>query len=298
MRAIGSPVSALLLSAVMVGLTGCSHAQATRTGAESFATVNGKSITQAEYDRFVTVKLGDFSKEKLSDTVRSALLDELLKREVALQAAQAEGLLAESVPLQTSEADCVVLAEQENDLLVQKYYQEVILKDIKVTHDEVEAYYNQHREAYAATNGFYVRELRAPTRTEAERLREQVVSGQVKFVDVARNVGTGSGENAPTYYDANAVPQFLKDAVTPLHDGEMSDIVKSNFGYHVFLLERRETPSVEQVQERVARDLLSRKNEERVETTVNRLLDSARVSIHHERLPFHYEGRFAQQKQP
>jgi parvulin-like peptidyl-prolyl isomerase len=293
MRVQSTPV-ALLLVAWIAAAAGCAG-----KSAGVVATVNGEPITREEFERFVAVKLGDLAAEPLSDTVRSQLFDDFLKREVTAQAAREHGLElgageAEVGALATGEEP--ILAEVTTDLLVEKYYREVVLRDAEVTPDEVAGYYEKHRDEFARPDGYYVREIRVGTRAEAERLRGEAASGKADFAALARSASAGPGgrPGGLAFYEAGKLPPMLERAVAPLGVGQISPVVESTYGFHVFRLEGRAAPvTLERVRDKIEDELRRRKNERLVQADAERLLERADVAIKVEDLRFQYEGRFA-----
>jgi EpsD family peptidyl-prolyl cis-trans isomerase len=281
----------VLLAALLLVSSGCGAADRSLAANRAVATVNGKSLSASEFERFVTVKLGGFADEPLNDRVRSAMLDEFVQREVTVQAAAERGLVAGASRSEPA------LDEQILDSLVERYYREVVLTEVEVTPDEVEVFYDAHRDRYADRNGYAVREIRVRTRDEAERARRRVAAGDEAFAELARtlSVAPTASKGGLAFYAARALPPDLERVVAPLEAGQMSGVVETKLGYHVFLLERRGlVPPFENVRDTVARDARASKSERLVSAALERLLDGARVEINREHLAFDYEGRFFQ----
>ena len=287
------PTSALLLLVVWVVATGGCRGKP----ASVVATVNGEPVTRDAFDQFVAVKLGDFAGEPLSDSVRSQLFDEFLKREVTAQAAREHGLRLEQEEINAeAPRDEPIRAEVTADLLVQKYYREVVLREIDVEPEEVASYYKAHRADFDRSDGFYVREIRVATRQEAERLRGEIASGKSDFKALAqtKSLAPTASRSRLAFYGAGQLPPVLERAVAPLAVGQMSPVVESTFGFHLFLLESRAAPiPFDHARGQIMAELRRRKNEQLVQADAERLLDRAHVAIELERLRFQYEGRFA-----
>ena len=281
---LARPPLVLFALAALLGAAGCDSARSASTERRSLATVNGQTLSDEQFDRFITVKLGEFASEPLDDSVRSELFDEFVKREVTAQAARERGIdLAEVAEAARGEKAAPRVDEQEIDLLVQRYYLEVVLKDVTVSPDEIANYYVANRSTYCPADGYSVREARATSREEAERLRRELAAG-----------GTATVETR--LYDPKALPSSFRKTVVPLADGKPSAVVESDFGFHVFVRERcavdEEPPG--RVRERVESDLRASKNERLVSQEVERLLREATVTVNRNQLSFNYEGRFAQ----
>ncbi|NOT59797.1 MAG: hypothetical protein HOP19_06175, partial [Acidobacteria bacterium] len=70
-----------------------------------------------------------------------------------------------------------------------------------------------------------------------------------------------------------------------------SKVVKSNYGYHIFKLEKRAEPrSFDQVKEEIQEKLLRTKNQTLIDQFNQRALNEAQVNIYKDRLGFTYSG--------
>ena len=292
--------SCLLLSvlALVVGVTAmssCGTAPPRVSGTAAFVTVNGQSLTHEQFDSFLHVKLGEFGRETLSDRVRSELLDEFVAREVTLQDARSYGLIPPA-PVAAGPVADASLDEMTIDRLVHRYYREVVLKDVSVTEDELNAQLAALRGNDCEPAGYVVREICVPSRNEAETARQRIVVGAEPFGEVARTMSRTptAPKGGLSYYDPGVLPPALEQAVEPLSPGEVSRVVETGYGYHIFRLERRGSPAPPEAErDRIAVDVLASKNERLVRANAQRLLQGASVSVNRDLLPFHYEGRFA-----
>lgn len=297
MRAHCLPLLVLALVVCCSASTSCGIAPTDAPSRPAVVTVNGRSLTRDQFNSFLHVKLGEFSRDSLTDAVRSELLDEFVAREMVLQDARTHGLVPPPTPIAGPIADAS-LDEMAIDRLMQRYYREVVLKDVTVTDDELSAHLATVRGS-ASDEGYVVREICVSSRGEAEAARQKVLSGSEPFGDVAKSVSRTptAPRGGLSYYDPGVLPPALERAVRPLSPGEVSRIVETGYGYHIFRLERRGPQALpDEERERMAGEVLASKNERLVRANVQRLLESAQISVNRDLLSFQYEGRFASTK--
>ena len=92
-------------------------------------------------------------------------------------------------------------------------------------------------------------------------------------------------------YEAQRLPQVLEQAITPLKVGSISRVVRSNYGFHIFKLERRAEPvPPDKARKEIEDKLLSEKNQKLIDDLNKRLLDRAKINIYRDRLGFNYAG--------
>ncbi len=292
-------------------LTGC---QKKRDGTPIIASVNGDTVSRAEFTRYLTVRLGDIAKEEMPATLHSQLLDEYLLRQLVSQEAKRQGLtitdsdieqaMQEAPQKKASATDEEGRKDLAIDLLVQKYYKQQVLNTVKVTPEQIEEYIEANKSRLSDKPGFYVREIRVASREEAERIRREIVEQQSDFVQMVRTHSQASNaeEGGLARYTEGQMPTALENAIKPLRPGDVSQVVQSSYGFHLFRLERRTQVYPEDAQRAklddrralLGEELVVRRNQEAIDAALNRLATAAKVKIEDAQLGFTYEGRFRQ----
>ncbi len=200
---------------------------------------------------------------------------------------------------QSSDQNLVTLESSErrveifNDLLTLKYYQTEVLKGVKVTPQEVEAFYNSNKDRYQGKNGFYVREIRVHEESEAKKLYQQALAKPDDFAVLAKEHSEVpmASSGGLIYYEAQQLPPVLEQAITPLKLGTISRVIRSNYGFHIFKLEQRAEPlPLEKVRSEIVDKLLSEKNQTLIDEFNKRVLSTAKININRDRLGFNYIG--------
>jgi parvulin-like peptidyl-prolyl isomerase len=278
------------------------------------ATVNGNDMQLSEFNRFISSKLGELSNDEMGDVLRSQMLDELLIRRVVIVAAEQANLEISDTEIaqatqddphkKSSTTDEEGRKDLANDLLIEKYYKQAVLKEVRVTPEEIEAYIEKNKDRLTDKPGFYVREIRVQSREEAERIRQAANDGKSDFVELVRKYSQGAHaeQGGLTHYDEGQMPAVLENAIKPLKPGDISQVVQSNYGFHIFKLEQRtqvyapETRRsvLDKRRDTLCEELISRRNQEAVDATVNKLVTGAKVKINPSALGFTYSGRFRQ----
>jgi foldase protein PrsA len=323
----------LLLCGALAGCRSTPSAQLGSTEDKSpiIVEINGSPEHQSAFERFVKARLSDFATQSAqiqsdNDQLRSRLLDEFIQRQLIVSEALRKNIeptddeirrALEEQHKQTSAANAAGgsanksentnqnLATLEgserrveifNDLLTLKFYQTEVLKDVKVTSQEVEDYFNNNKDRYQGKNGFYVREIRVREETEADKIYRQALAKPGDFAVLAKE-----HSEAPTassggliYYEPQQLPAALEQAITPLKVGSISKVVKSSYGFHIFKLEQRAEPlPLDKVRKEIEDKLLSEKNQALIDDFNRRAIVGAKINIYRDRLGFNYVGSLA-----
>lgn len=299
---------AIILLFCLLALAACKK---TSDRSPVIATVNGDEVGRAEFERFMAAKLGELSNSETSDVLRSQMLDEYLRRLLVLREAERAGLTVAEVEIEQAAQENPQLRaraagddsreEMRRDLLVEKYYRQVVLGDMRVTTDEAQRYIEQNQARLTDKPGFLVREIRVQRREEAERLRGEIIEGKRDFAALARLHSDAPNAEAGglSRYDEGQLPAVLERAIQPLRPGDVSGVVESGYGFHLFKLEQRIQPHAPderraQLDDRRARlteELIAQKNQQAVDLALERLVAKASIRIHAAALGFTYTGQ-------
>ena len=121
------------------------------------------------------------------------------------------------------------------DSLINTKVTEEIFKDISVSDDDIKNYYDEHLESFKTAT---VSHILIKDEAKAKEIREKAVNGE-DFATLAKDNSedTGTKDNGGSLgtvsYDTTSYVQEFTDAFKQLKDGEISEPVKSTYGYHI-----------------------------------------------------------------
>lgn len=275
------------------------------------AEANGIQITKESFESFLSLKIGDLSSAEAPESVRSQMLDEYIKRRLVLEEATRAGLSVTESELDQAASDGsqfrpggsagIARAEYANDILIAKYYHQVVTAELKLSTDEVQRYLNENSARLIDRPTFDVREIRVESSKQAEQLRKQILEKKLEFTDAARlhSQAPSAEQGGFARYSEGQLPELLESALRRLRPGDISPVVQSSFGFHIFKLEGRVQPAVgrerrstiNETESKLIEELIGRKNQEAVDREVERIISSATIVIRDSDLGFTYAGR-------
>jgi len=130
------------------------------------------------------------------------------------------------------------LAVVENSLLQQKLYDNVT-RGVRFGEADARAYYTDNAAQFRIPAGRTASHILVPTKAEAERIRAEVTPANFAQIAKAESTDTGSaqqGGRLGVIQKGQMVPEFEKAAFA-LKDGEISQPVQSQFGWHIIMVE-------------------------------------------------------------
>lgn len=241
------------------------------------AIVNGKKITQFAVDQFIR-SMGPERGAQLSNPEgEKRVLDELINQNL---------YLADAMDNEIEET-----AEFKNEMQRMK---EVILtqvninstmRGIGIVESEVKDYFEQNQAKYNQPASANTSHILVEDEAECAKLREKIMKKEIDFAEAAKQYskcpsGQKGGELG-LHPRGQMVPEY--DAVSfAMEIGEISQPVKTQFGYHLIKLnEKTEGKSVqyEEVKNQVATELQRKKQNEAYFNKLQELKSKYKVEI-------------------
>lgn len=248
----------LLLSACNQGQPGAAASSAASAAAPKadagavVATVNGSSISRGTFDVYVKALTQGKNIPELTSEQKGQVLDQLVTMQLLADAAKKDSL---------QNTDEVQAAETLNNLRIMSDAEVAkYAKDHQPTEDEIKAQYNVVIANGEATE-YHARHILVDTQDKAANILKKVKGG-AKFEDVAKAESTdpskNNGGDLGWFSLNNMVPEFAQ-AVKKLKKGELSEPVKTQYGWHVIRLEDTRDPSLDQLKPRITQQLTQKK---------------------------------------
>jgi peptidyl-prolyl cis-trans isomerase C len=241
---IAAAASMLALAACDKAKDGAKTADAAPAGPAA-ATVNGTAIPQRTVDNIA--KQAASSGRPDTPETRKAIVDQLALQMVVADEAVKKGL--DKNPEVAEQIDAM-----KQSVLANAYVRDYI-KNNPVTDEMLKAEYDRIKAQIGRGNQYKARHILVDKEAEAKDIIARLKKDPAAFDKLAkeRSKDTGSkqqGGDLGWFDPSQMVPEF-GDAVSKLAKGKLTDVpVKTQFGYHVILLEDVkpvEPPSLEDV---------------------------------------------------
>lgn len=241
------------------------------------AEVNGNAITTDDFKSEID-KLPPYLKPMVqSEEGKKELLDSMIVRQIILEQAKKDGVDKDKEVSDRME-------DLRKRLIVETYLKKKVEKEAQISDEEMKKFYDENKDKFKAGDQVKASHILVKTEKEASDILAQLKGG-AKFEDLAKKFSTDStaskGGDLGWFPKGAMVPEFDKVAFS-LKEGEMSGIVKTQFGFHIIKITGKRPAGItpfEEVKEQIKSNLLPAKQQEIFTKMKEEMKKSAKISI-------------------
>ncbi len=175
-------------------------------------------------------------------------------------------------------------SELKKDLLIEKVVQQAVYAKLNVSETEISEYYQQNARQFDRPDQVRARQIVVSTEEEGQKVLGLLRQGE-PFADIAKKYSMSpdaeQGGDLGFFAKGEMPPEFEK-AVFNLAVGRLSDLVKSEYGYHVFLVEEKRKAAhltLDEVRLDIREVLLSEKKGEAYQKWLRNLRSQANIEM-------------------
>jgi peptidyl-prolyl cis-trans isomerase C len=251
----------------------------TQSGGQVLATYGNKRFTTEDFRREVE-RLPPRSRIQLTTLARKRqFVDNYILNDLLGEEGRSKGY--DRDPEITRQVE-----ELQRRLVVQR-----VMKDFQeppnLTDEQVRAYYDQNQRLFS---GAQVRVSHILVKDEAlaKSLHEQLLADPSKFEELAKANSTDTataarGGDLGFFGQGRMVAEFERAAFALENPGDISEVVKSPFGFHIIKLTERKDgrdKPFDEVKDRIRVTLANQKRQEEMQARFEALRAKAKVTIH------------------
>jgi peptidyl-prolyl cis-trans isomerase C len=247
-------------------------------------TIGDEKITAAEFDKMLERIPPQYRAQMRTPQGRRNFAENIIRLKVMAEEGRKRKL--EDDPVFKEQ-----LEQQKEQLLAQSMYKDLV-STVKVDPETARKYYDEHRSEYEQLKAVHIlirvkgspvplkaghKELtEEEALAKAKEIRSKLVGG-ADFATVAKAesddaASAAKGGDLGTFGHGRMVPEFEKAAFS-MKVGEISEPVKSQFGYHIIKVEERQDKTFEEARPDIDRKL----NGEAVNKAMSDMTASAKV---------------------
>ncbi|HNY71376.1 MAG TPA: peptidylprolyl isomerase [Syntrophorhabdus sp.] len=243
------------------------------------ATIDDDKITLQEFNKELDKIPMNMKMLVASESGKKNYLDRLVVKKLLLKEASKAKIESEK-EFQDRVND---IREQ---LLIEALLKKKISADTQMSEDDLKKYYEEHKEDFKKDREINTRHILLKTEEEAKQVQAKLQKGE-DFVELAKkysidpNVRQSGGEIG-FQPKGSLIPEFENAAYKLNKVGQVSGIVKTQFGYHIIRLEGVKPPSyvpLDEVKEFIKQKNSQEKQKEVLEKYIEELKKNAKITI-------------------
>lgn len=193
------------------------------------AKVDGREITDLDLNNLIK-NLGQNAAYFQGEEGRKKLVDELVMHELMYSDAIERNL--------DSDEEFIDVMENMKRSMLQQYSLRKMFNEITLSEEEIKDYYEAHKARFITDEMVQASHILVDTEEKAKEILEDITDG-LSFEDAAAQFSS-----CPSKQSGGALGQFgrgqmvkeFEDAAFSMQVGEISEPVKSQFGYHIIKL--------------------------------------------------------------
>lgn len=265
-------------------------------------TIGSISLTNREFKNFIKLQNADVLEQKSSDKLVSRLFDVFCEQQILLFKAEQAGIQVDESDvneyldqIKSKQPDLLVDASTVRQALkVQNYLLTQVYKDIEVSDMEVAQFYESHLTDFRRNEEIQLFQILAKDREKLLKLRQELVNQPSRFEEIARreSISPDAAQGgAMGFFEKGILPQEMEDVVFSLKVNQISPIVESPYGFHLFKITRKRKARMlllAGVKDEIKNKMLSARLAEAYQDFLSALKKEIPVHIHYDNLYFSY----------
>jgi len=265
-------------------------------GTTTFSNDDLKGYLKATY--------ADLSSSDRHPQLLSRLFDLFVERQLVLARARAEGVTVPQAEIDVAvkgldlKGAAIDPRQLTESMLAQKFLDQRVYAGVVVTDAEVQQYYRNHLDDFRKGDEISLSQI-AFDRQHKEKafaVRAELKAAPEKFDQLAKEAPASPDRSAVGEmgsFERGALPKEVEDVVFSLNPGEISPVVETPFGYHIFKVTKRKRQrllALSTVMAEIHDQLQSDKVEKALSAFVSALKSDLKPEIHTENLFFSYKS--------
>jgi len=159
---------------------------------------------------------------------------------------------------------------------------------IVISDEELKKYFDENEKSLFEPEKVHARHILVETEKEAMEIISQLQEGIIDFAELAKEKSTGpSSENGGDlgFFTRGQMVKEFEEIAFALQPGEISEVVKTQFGFHIIKCEERKDeyqPTFEESKDKINDFLKYQKENEAVSELITLLNDNADIVINYD----------------
>ena len=208
------------------------------------------SLTNRDLKNFIKLQYSDVFKQKNTDKLLSRLFDVFCEQQIICFKANQDNIQVGDdeideylKEIQSRRRDLDIDREMiRNVLKVQKYLLAKAYRDIEVSDGEVARFYETNLREFQKKEEIQLFQIMVKDREKLLGIRSELLNKPSRFEEIARSQSVSpeaANGGAMGFFEKGMLPKEMEEVVFSLNVNEISPIVESPYGFHLFKITQK-----------------------------------------------------------
>ncbi len=264
-----------ILIAVMLAMTFSACAKKSSPDDKIIATVSSKDITAGEFKSKISQMPAYY--QKVVDKDRKRYLDEMILEMLLYEEAIRKGVDKDKDVKE-------VLIEAKKKVVTAKFVKNMVDDKVRITEEEMKNFYESNKNEFRTQPMWRASHILVANEREARDIQAELAKG-ADFAELAKthsiDATASRGGDVGYFRSGQLIPDFEKECLK-LEVGQVSDVVHTQFGYHIIKMTDKKEAAVKSFQDArrdIESELKRRKRSELFNELVSNLKGKYSVKI-------------------
>jgi peptidyl-prolyl cis-trans isomerase C len=247
-------------------------------------TIDGDKITTEEFNKALDKIPMNMKMVVATESGKKSYLDNMIVKRLILREAKKEKIDSDKDFLEK-------LDEIRDQLLMETLLKKKLSMDGKLSDEDLKKYYDAHKEEFKKDGEINTRHILVKTEEEAKQIQAKIQKGE-DFSDLAKKYSIdpnakATGGDIGFHPKGTLLPEYEAAAFKLKKTGQISGIVKTQFGYHIIRLEGTKPPTYvafEEVKDFIKQKIGQEKQKELFDKYIADLKKAAKITINEQLL--------------
>ncbi|MCK4835556.1 MAG: peptidyl-prolyl cis-trans isomerase [Candidatus Aminicenantes bacterium] len=261
--------------------------------------VGNKHFTNSNLKEFIKNQYPDIASSYNNHNLLSRLFDIFIEQEVILYEIEKDKINLDKIEtkdfMETLQIETKLKSRHFNEKLkTQKYLYFKIYQEIKVTDKEIRDYYNDNKEQFRKNDEVLLYQIFVKNKEKSTQISGVLKNFPNKFEETASKESESPDakhKGLMGYFERGTLPKDMEDMVFSLKINEISPVVETPYGYHIFKVTKKRKKRMmflSAVKEDIKSNILSEKFKSAYEAYLAKLKNNINIKINHKNLFFPY----------
>lgn len=172
----------------------------------------------------------------------------------------------------------------ENEIRVKYVMDKALSKKIAVTTGEIRNYYQKHQDEFVVGEQVRVRHIVTDSQKKADEIHARLLKGEnFAMLAVEHSIAPERARGGDLgYFSAGTFPKVFDDVCFKLALGQISPVVKSEYGFHIFKLidkKPKRTKDLTEVTQQIEQELFEKKLQEAYQPWIEEMRTELTIEV-------------------